>query len=378
MREYREIKKIPIPLFFLAYLLLLVATSQGFVSPRLLQTPVYRYFQLPIQLASSKSTATTTSTTTTIIDWEIYVDQSKASLEKGASATLDAFLGLAPDNVKVIPAILPKTSKSKMPLIRCISLQQPKDLFRASGACLEVANVDSVDKVYRVLTKHLKLASAVKWTACECLKWKYKGNGHLEANEISLAIEAYEKALACHWPDQEGTIVLMRATAYLKRASSHKEVLTTQVQELSDNVPDLESLMILFQQASKYATLAPNLLQKMVNDAHTLETIFSITKYRHGLYQYALLHAAQDALRATQLLPNNSQSWLRAGEILSELWRLGESLQYYELALQLNPELETTVQPIMEGLQKRQDLWDAARAYGWSEDTLRFALDVAA
>ena len=34
--------------------------------------------------------------------------------------------------------------------------------------------------------------------------------------------------------------------------------------------------------------------------------------------------------------------------------------------------------PIIEGLQKRQDLLDAARAYGWSEDTLRFALDVAA
>lgn len=309
------------------------------------------------------------------VDWEIYVDQSKAGLEKGAAATLDAFLGLAPPSVKVLPAVFPKSTKNRMPLIRCVSLRQPKDLFRSSGG-LEVTNVDSVDKVFRVLTKHMKVTS--QWTACECLKWKYKGNGHLEANELAQAIDAYDNALACDWTDQKGTILLMRATAHLRRASAHKELLTAQVRELSDNVPELESLMILYQQASDNPTLAANVLQKIANDAQTMEAVFARTKYRHGLYQFALLHAAQDALQATRLLPNNSKSWLRAGEILSELWKLNESLGYYELALQLNPDLENTVLPIMDGLQKRKELYDAARAYGWSEDTLRFALDVAA
>jgi hypothetical protein len=32
---------------------------------------------------------------------------------------------------------------------------------------------------------------------------------------------------------------------------------------------------------------------------------------------------------------------------------------------------------VIERLRKRQELLDNARAYGWSEDTLRLALDVA-
>lgn len=85
-------------------------------------------------------------------DWDIYIDQSKSSLDRGGSATLDAFCGLVAasnSNVNIIPAILPKSNK-KGPWIRCISnLPQIHSV--------DVSNVDSVDKVYRVLTKHLKI-----------------------------------------------------------------------------------------------------------------------------------------------------------------------------------------------------------------------------
>jgi hypothetical protein len=82
--------------------------------------------------------------------WEVYVDQSKASLEKGGSATLDAFIGLAPSStVQVKPAILPK-SKFKGPSVRCIARQSGKASF-------DVGNVDAVDKVYRILTKHMQI-----------------------------------------------------------------------------------------------------------------------------------------------------------------------------------------------------------------------------
>jgi hypothetical protein len=83
-------------------------------------------------------------------DWQIYIDQSKSSLDRGASATLDAFCGLCPPHkVQVIAAILPKSNK-KTPWVRCIS----KVPGRSS---IDVANVDSVDKVYRILTKHLQV-----------------------------------------------------------------------------------------------------------------------------------------------------------------------------------------------------------------------------
>jgi hypothetical protein len=84
--------------------------------------------------------------------WEVYVDQSKQSLERGASATLDAFVGLSPPEVRVIPAILAKQkgTKAKGPIVRCIPIDDQKD-------SLEASNVDSVDKVYRILTRHMRI-----------------------------------------------------------------------------------------------------------------------------------------------------------------------------------------------------------------------------
>jgi hypothetical protein len=46
------------------------------------------------------------------------------------------------------------------------------------------------------------------------------------------------------------------------------------------------------------------------------------------------------------------------------LWKLNESLGYYELALQLNPDLENTVLPIMDGLQKRKGMMPRERMGG--------------
>lgn len=77
------------------------------------------------------------------------MDQSKPSLERGASATLDAFIGLSPPEVRIVPAILPKT-KAKGPIIRCVAVDDDRD-------CLEISNVDSVDKVYRTLTRHMRV-----------------------------------------------------------------------------------------------------------------------------------------------------------------------------------------------------------------------------
>lgn len=113
----------------------------------------------------------------------MYVDQSKASLERGGSATLDAFAALAPpDKVRVHAALLPRTSKvvNKGPSIRCIptslmmaaaatttasSLSSPAVVSSSTTAgiitsnvvSMDVASVDSVDKVYRVLTKHMNV-----------------------------------------------------------------------------------------------------------------------------------------------------------------------------------------------------------------------------
>ena len=69
--------------------------------------------------------------------------------------------------VQVIPAILPKpASGGKGPWIRCIwNTTNKKNLIRPSPN-LDVSNVDSVDKVYRVLTKHLGVKVSARAQCC--------------------------------------------------------------------------------------------------------------------------------------------------------------------------------------------------------------------
>jgi tetratricopeptide (TPR) repeat protein len=212
---------------------------------------------------------------------------------------------------------------------------------------------------------------------CECLKWKYKGNGYLEAGKSSSAIEAYDNALATNTPEQEGITLLMRANAYMQRATSHRIRLKETVNQLLEMVPDSETLYTVYEKFGEEPALANSLFRRVLSDTAKQETKFRQTQYRHGLYQYALLQAAQDALRSTQLLPTYSDAWRLTGDILSALWKLKESGQYYVRAIELDNSLSESLLPVIKRLQKRQSLLDNARAYGWSEDTLRLALDVA-
>jgi hypothetical protein len=187
------------------------------------------------------------------------------------------------------------------------------------------------------------VTQGVNFKACECLKWKYKGNGHLEAGKVSLAIDAYNKALETGVAQQEGVVLLLRASAYLQQAESHKLELKNTVAELNEMLPVIPTLMMALQaqepqqpknnsnnkakkspkqstsSSSPVAALRTSLLDRVVVEGKRQEAQFRRTQYRHGLYQYNLLMAAQDALRATELLPTYPTSWLRAGEILSEL-----------------------------------------------------------
>ena len=171
----------------------------------------------------------------------------------------------------------------------------------------------------------------------------------------------------------------MRANAFLQRAARHREKLQTCVDELTAMVPSAATLQALYTVAQDEPVLTTAILRRVLQDTAKQERQFRRTQYRHGLYQYALLQAAQDSLRATELLPSNAATWQRAAFCLSELWKLQESTQYYERAMELDDSVvtRTTLYPIIDQLRRRKELLDNARAYGWSEDTLRLALDVA-
>jgi hypothetical protein len=173
--------------------------------------------------SSSSSTSTTTiekqqqnniPDSNCLLEWQVYVDQSAASLDKGGSATLDAFLGLAPAvTVQVKPALLPmgsyyaaspnyasssgsisgsssginnpNSNNSVGPFVRCIPLRRDKkgnNMEEADGPdatcdddngtdarrAFDVCNVDSVDKVYRILTKHMRVQVRIRYKINVC------------------------------------------------------------------------------------------------------------------------------------------------------------------------------------------------------------------
>ena len=211
------------------------------------------------------------------------------------------------------------------------------------------------------------------------MQYKYKANGFLEAGKVSLAIEAYEKALqdAVDNERQQGVILFLRAAAYLQRAAQHRDKLRNIVKDLTDMVPSPETLVNVLNVAYYRPAFSSAVFRRILQDAEKQERQFRGTQYRHGLYQYALLQAAQDALRATEVLPHYAEAWVRAGDILGELWKLNEAVLYYEKAMALDDTLRPVLLPLVGRLQRRQELIAEAQSYRWSEDTLQLALDVA-
>lgn len=195
-----------------------------------------------------------------------------------------------------------------------------------------------------------------------------------------MAIDAYEKALQAANGDtkQEGVILFLRSAAYLQRAEQHRNELKDIVQKLINMVPSPPTLVSLLDVAY-YASspLSGAVMRKILQDTEAQDRQFLSTQYRHGLYQYALLQAANDALKATEFLPHYAAAWVRAADIMGELWKLPEAIIYYERAMALDESLRPSLANVVGRLQRRQGLLAEARSYRWSEDTLRLALDVA-
>lgn len=171
---------------------------------------------------------------------------------------------------------------------------------------------------------------------------------------------------------------MKRAKAYLQRAANHRKILRILVKDLTETVPTTSTMQLLYETAASNPPLSSSIFNRLAQDSKIQQSKFRQTRYRHDMYEFALLHATQDALQATQLLPQNSNAWLLAGETLTELRKLKESAKYYQRAVELDPTMEPKLKSVMEKNRLSQEFMEVARSSGFSGDTLRLALDVAA
>eukprot|EP00585_Thalassiosira_rotula_P012537 CAMPEP_0196132610 /NCGR_PEP_ID=MMETSP0910-20130528/2154_1 /TAXON_ID=49265 /ORGANISM="Thalassiosira rotula, Strain GSO102" /LENGTH=472 /DNA_ID=CAMNT_0041392229 /DNA_START=69 /DNA_END=1490 /DNA_ORIENTATION=+ len=341
--------------------------------------------------------------------WDVYIGESSKK-EKGtnllptSSSLIQAFISLTPassDDVRVHPAVFhnkQNKQKGKGHTVRCIQRKRTGDDDDGEGkmvAALEIGNVDSVDKVYRIMTEHMKLGE-INPKACECMRHYFEGNQKLSEGEPSSAITHYNQALSLaeqqhqHSPSSssssqqqhslpKGSILMKRARAYLQRASNHRHTLRTLVTDLADTVPSASTMKILYQTASAHPPISIPIFHRLATDSKIAQSKFRQIRYRHDMYEFALLHAVQDSLRSTQISPDNAYAYVLAGECLAELRKLKESNEYYRRALEIDPDIMELYE--MEGLMEKnrvsEEFMEVARASGFSGDTLRLALDVA-
>lgn len=316
--------------------------------------------------------------------WDVYVSRSRNKENETVpiSALVEAFVSLTSSvtGVNVYTAVLHKQSKGKGNVVRCI--QRAIESERIVSA-MEISNVDSVDKVYRIVTEHMRLVE-INTQVFRCMKLYFQGNQYLKEGDASQAIALYNQALSLaknqtsfHLP--KGSILMKRAHAYAKKASEDQRTLRALVRDLADDVPSASTMKTLFQTASSIPSTSTLIFNRFAGDSKKIQQSFRQIRYRHGMYEFALLHAVQDSLQSTQLLPDDSKVWFLAGECLAELRKLKESNQYYQRALEIDPNMDPYI--LTRAIEKNrvtQDFMDVARGSGFSGDTLRLALDVAA
>jgi hypothetical protein len=59
--------------------------------------------------------------------------------------------------------------------------------------------------------------------------------------------------------------------------------------------------------------------------------LLSHAAFLDHLYEYNLVAALEDLLRATACLPGFSVAWMRAGEALGEYKQFSSAIEYYEV-----------------------------------------------
>lgn len=322
---------------------------------------------------------------------QIFVCTNRWCSEKGSDATIATLTFLTPDNIPVVGVNC---------LGRCNRGPNAR-VLTSNGTFLESSMLRSVESVVDLLQKNLQLN--VNATAAEVLRLNYEGNVYLKNGEVDLAIEMYNKALKLGDKEQEGVLLVMRGTALLQRAYAyrlrHKDVYQIAEQvlpsyyaisEILEGIAiktsiDLPNKIIMTRELLKRVDKVYKNLDfsskwsdtkskwPVSTEGPVVETsdeLISKVGLSWHLYEYALLGALEDLLKATMILPGFAQAWRRAGDALSELRLFHTAIEYYGVAVQLDEALGDILLPAIERLRFTKQLVDHAQTQGLPIETI--------
>ncbi|CAM9820651.1 unnamed protein product [Ectocarpus sp. 12 AP-2014] len=118
-------------------------------------------------------------------------------MEKGSSATLGSFVGLAPEGEVLVQGVNCLGRCNKGPNVR---------VRQENGNWLEFNRIENVERVYKILRDYL--GADVSKEAALCLKYNFLANAALDRNEVTLAIDYYDKAIDTGYADQQGVLLV--------------------------------------------------------------------------------------------------------------------------------------------------------------------------
>ncbi|CAM9968353.1 unnamed protein product [Hapterophycus canaliculatus] len=129
----------------------------------------------------------------------VYICTNRWCMEKGSSATLGSFVGLAPEGEVLVQGVNCLGRCNKGPNVR---------VRQEDGNWLEFNRIENVERVYKILRDYL--GADVSKEAALCLKYNFLANAALDRNEVTLAIEYYDKAIATGYADQQGVLLVRK------------------------------------------------------------------------------------------------------------------------------------------------------------------------
>jgi len=266
--------------------------------------------------------------------------------ERGSLATLSAFVGLATEKGINVDGVSCLGKCKKGPNVRC---QIDKDSW------IDFSEIDSVEQARQIMIEYMGVD--VCSDVAKCLDLNLQGNYHLSKNEVSKAIHFYNKALAVGvGSNQEGVVTLMRATAHLQRALGHRTQMEKSSRQVKGPATLPDSLRELyFKELVQHPALLGASVQRISSIYEAQENVFETFNYKLSMYDHSLYQACQDAIRATELLPNFPQCWIRAAEVYTELRMFKRAQDHYNVALSLCNSLSEDLGPILERLAKEDN-----------------------